>query len=436
MINASQVTKPPKHEIQESGIYEILNLTTNKVYIGHARRIRQRWFEHRRDLKGQRHTNCHLQHAWNKYGESDFIFRKLELTINDKEVLIEREKHWVDFKQATNPDKGYNILFPGESYKKSKGRQGVNQNVKQSKYTLDYYLNHPKILAKDFTPEERQLIAEKFVELRKEHTQVQISPSNSLNNLYAIIGSDSQTERIPVLIKEQAEKSSTPFVQVDIQTGAILNRFTSKAEASYLLNIPKEKIEDQLEVNIGKARSHQSRIFHPMTFQKDYILMYEKFYQPDYDYKSAIKTGELIKVVRGDYQDTLTKYEFDNLVSKKVNDYTWVRLRKISYEEGSVSHSGYTLTFLRKPLIDNPREPEMKVAEFKERLQEGKFSSKGTIIGFKEGKEIYRFSSPTDMATQLNFSYKQSCRLLGKDSSKKAGKKTWKGVTFYYEKDL
>ena len=416
-------------QLNDSGIYEIINLSTNKVYVGHSKRMSQRWLDHQKDLKKNKHSNCHLQYAWNKYGKDDFIFRKIEYVENVKEKLIEREVHWCKVKDCHNPDKGYNIEVPGE-YKKSKGKQGVNQRSSQSKYTLDYYLNHPKILAKDFTPEERQLIAEKFVELRKEHTQVHISPSNSLNNMYATIGSDTQTERVPILIKERRE--CQPIVQVDVQTGAILNRFTSRLEAAALLNISKEKVDDMLELNIFKARSHQSRILHPID---NYILMYEKFYQPNYDYKSAIKTGELIKVVRGDYQDTLTKYEFDNLVGRKVNDYTWVRLRKISYEQGSVSHLGYTLTFLRKPLVDNPKEPEMKVAQFKERT-EGKFSSKGTIIGLKEGKEVYRFNSPTEMATQLGFPYKQACRLLGKDSSKKSGKKTWRGVTFYYEKDL
>lgn len=417
-------------QLSDSGIYEIINLTTNKVYIGHSKRMSQRWLDHQKDLNKNKHTNCHLQYAWNKYGKDDFIFRKIEFVENIKEKLIEREVHWCKVKDCHNPDKGYNIEVPGE-YKKSKGKQGVNQRSSQSKYTLDYYLNHPKILAKDFTPEERQLIAEKFVELRKEHTQVHISPSNSLNNMYATIGSDTQTERVPILIKERRE--CQPIVQVDVQAGAILNRFTSRLEVAALLNISKEKVDDMLELNIFKARSHQSRILHPID---NYILMYEKFYQPDYDYKSAIKTGELIKVVRGDYQDTLTKYEFDNLVGKPTTDYTWVRLRTISYKEGSVSHLGYTLTFLRKPLIDNPREPEMKTAKFKERPTEGKFSSKGTIIGLKEDKEVYRFNSLTEMSEQLNFKYKQSCRLLGKDKSVKGGKKKWKGISFFYEINL
>ena len=236
------------------------------------------------------------------------------------------------------------------------------------------------------------------------------------------------------LSRNENKREKQSIVQVDIQSGTISNKFTSRLEAAASLNISIEKVDDYLTVNIFKARSHQSRILHPID---NYILMYEKFYQPDYDYKSAIKVGELIKVVRGDYQETLTKYEFDNLVGKKVNDYTWPRLRTISYKEGSVFYLGYTLTFLKKPLVDNPKEPEMKTVDLtpKPKAVIEKFQPKGTIIGLKE-KEVYRFSSLTEMANQLGFSYKQATRLLGKDSSKKSGKKTWKGVVFYYEKDL
>lgn len=419
-------------QLTDSGIYEIVNLTTNKTYVGHSQRMSNRWYQHQHLLEKNKHNNCHLQHAWNKYGKDDFIFRKIEFVESIKEKLIEREVHWCKVKDCHNPNKGYNIEVPGE-YKKTKGKQGVNQRKSQSKYTVDYYLNHPKILAKDFTPEERQLIAQKFVELRKEYSQVGIYASKNLNNIYGLIGNAGSHKLIPIIVNEKRE--GQPIVQVDIQTGTILNKFTSRLEATSVLNLPHRKVESLLTINIFKARSHQSRILHPID---NYILMYEKFYQPNYDYKSAIKTGELIKVVRGDYQETLTKYEFDNLVGKEVNDYTWRKLRTISYKEGYASYLGYTLTFLRKPLIDNPREPEMTTVDltYKPKAVIEKFQSKGTIVGFKDSKQVYRFSNPTEMATQLDFSYKQACRLLGKDSSKKSGKKTWKGVTFYYEKDL
>lgn len=231
------------------------------------------------------------------------------------------------------------------------------------------------------------------------------------------------------LSRNENKKEKQPFVQVDIQTGQILNKFTSRLEASIQLNIPREKIEDQLEVNIGKARSHQSRIFHPID---NYILMYEKFYQSDHDYKSAIKVGELIKVVRGDYQDTLTKYEFENLIGRKVNDYTWVRLRTISYTEDSTEHLGYTLTFLRKPLVDNPKEPEMKTVDLTPKPIPEKFQSKGTILEIKDNNILRTFSSLKELSTTLGVTYKMAARLLSKSNGKK-GKKKRLGCIYEYE---
>ena len=233
------------------------------------------------------------------------------------------------------------------------------------------------------------------------------------------------------LSRNENKKEKQYFIQVDILTGKILDRFNSRLEASTRLNISKEKVEDQLEVNIGKARSHQSRIFHPIN---NYILMYEKLYQPDYDYKSAIKSGELIKVSRGDYQDTLTKSEFEKVVGKKVTDYTWIKLRTISYKEGSTFYLGYFLTFIKKPLVDNPKEPEMKTISLTSQpsIKTEKFSPKGNIIGLKENQIVETYSSLGEMSSSLNITCKMAARLLSKSNGKQ-GKKRRKGITYEYE---
>lgn len=418
-------------QLNDSGIYEIINLSTGKIYVGHSKRMSQRWLDHQKDLQKNKHSNCHLQHAWNKYGKDTFIFRKLELVENNKEKLIERELHWCLLKEAHNPNKGYNIEVPGQ-YKSIKGKQGVNQRKTHFKYTLEYYLNHPKILAKKFTLEERQLIAEKFVELRKEYTQVQIAPSKELNNIYAVVGKGTQCVSIPILIKDEVVKQ-LPFIQVDSVTGNILNRFTSQAEASTLLGISTNKISDFLERNNFKDRPEKkSRILHPY---KDTVIMYEKFYKPDYDYKSAIKLGELVEVVRGDFREVLTKKEFETLIGRTVNDYTWVRLRTVSYREGTVSYLGYTLVFTRKSVVDNPKEPQLKTAEFKERKRTEKFSSKGEIVGLKDGIEVETYSTLSEMSTIIEIPYKACCRLLS-NSNGKTGKKKRKGITYVYRNYL
>lgn len=86
----------------------ILNISTEKYYIGRAFNLDMRWRTHKSALNKNKHTNEYLQFAWNKYGESDFKFFILE-TIIDKNKIIQREQHWIDILQACNREKGFNL---------------------------------------------------------------------------------------------------------------------------------------------------------------------------------------------------------------------------------------------------------------------------------------------------------------------------------------
>lgn len=92
----------------KSGIYQILNKTTGKFYIGSATDFDKRWGFHKWVLKNNVHTNSYLQKAWNKYSEQDFDFIILEFC--EKEKLSEREQYWLDNTSCYNPQIGYNIL--------------------------------------------------------------------------------------------------------------------------------------------------------------------------------------------------------------------------------------------------------------------------------------------------------------------------------------
>ena len=61
-----------------SGIYKITNKINGKFYIGSSQNISRRWYDHKRELRHNRHCNKHLQDAWNKYGEDSFSFEVIE----------------------------------------------------------------------------------------------------------------------------------------------------------------------------------------------------------------------------------------------------------------------------------------------------------------------------------------------------------------------
>ena len=58
----------------ESGIYKIRNILNEHYYIGGSINLSRRWSRHQSRLNGQSHENPHLQRAWNKYGNSSFVF--------------------------------------------------------------------------------------------------------------------------------------------------------------------------------------------------------------------------------------------------------------------------------------------------------------------------------------------------------------------------
>jgi group I intron endonuclease len=78
----------------KTGIYKIINIQNNKFYIGSAVNFSRRKTRHFSELRTGKHKNKHLQAAWNKYGESFFIFTPVE-EVKDKSLLLEAENNWL-----------------------------------------------------------------------------------------------------------------------------------------------------------------------------------------------------------------------------------------------------------------------------------------------------------------------------------------------------
>jgi len=89
------------------GIYSIQNRINNKLYIGSSADIGKRFMRHTSCLRGDYHPNTHLQSAWKKYGEQNFIFNVIEIT--PKSNLIKQEQYWIDKYHVLNDKLGYNI---------------------------------------------------------------------------------------------------------------------------------------------------------------------------------------------------------------------------------------------------------------------------------------------------------------------------------------
>jgi len=80
----------PRENYNMSGIYQIKNLITSKIYVGSAFNLYDRYRTHKSKLKSNKHDNAHLQRSYIKYGGESFVFQVMEICSVDMIYDIER----------------------------------------------------------------------------------------------------------------------------------------------------------------------------------------------------------------------------------------------------------------------------------------------------------------------------------------------------------
>jgi len=95
-----------------TGIYGIRNIINMNTYIGKTMmNFGDRWDSHKSLLYSNKHSNQHLQRAWNKYGSDKFEFVIIEIC-NDSSVINELEiKYILEYRKNS---KCYNISDGGD----------------------------------------------------------------------------------------------------------------------------------------------------------------------------------------------------------------------------------------------------------------------------------------------------------------------------------
>jgi len=120
------------------GVYEIVNILNGQRYIGSSIDIKSRINCHKSSLNGG-YSHCkHLQRAWNKYGEKNFVFSIL-LKCEEGKVLS-WEQFFID-----NCVHHYNILKHIDNgtameklrLKKEKQRREKRDGIRKAKEALD-----------------------------------------------------------------------------------------------------------------------------------------------------------------------------------------------------------------------------------------------------------------------------------------------------------
>lgn len=96
-----------------TGIYKIVNIVTNDVYIGKSIDIKHRFRDHMSELRtNQKVYNEFFQRSFNKYGEHNFKLEILEEC--DEQSLNDREIYWIAHYRQNYPHRLYNVSNGGD----------------------------------------------------------------------------------------------------------------------------------------------------------------------------------------------------------------------------------------------------------------------------------------------------------------------------------
>jgi group I intron endonuclease len=82
------------YKIDVCGIYKIVNKVTGQCYVGQSQRVKKRLKEHFRLLRWDKHTNPHLQNAYNKYGAEAF-YGAIEIECPNLDELDQLENEFL-----------------------------------------------------------------------------------------------------------------------------------------------------------------------------------------------------------------------------------------------------------------------------------------------------------------------------------------------------
>lgn len=89
-------------------LYRIVNMFNGKCYVGSTINLKDRFSNHRRELKGGIHFNRNLQNSFNKHGSAAFVYEILGECQEDQRDF--QEAFYIQKFNACHPDFGYNAL--------------------------------------------------------------------------------------------------------------------------------------------------------------------------------------------------------------------------------------------------------------------------------------------------------------------------------------
>ena len=131
----------PKVAPDTIAVYGIRNTQNQKSYIGGSLSVGVRLRYHLRHLRENTHFNPKLQNAWNKYGESCFVFEILEVSDRDRIRTLESDY----IQKFDSVDSGYNISY--DTIAPMTGRKQTEHSIQCSREFMKTFRHSPESIA-------------------------------------------------------------------------------------------------------------------------------------------------------------------------------------------------------------------------------------------------------------------------------------------------
>lgn len=96
------------YKIDVCGLYKLVNKATGQCYVGQSQRCKKRIREHFRLLRWNKHSNPHLQNAYNKYGAENF-YGEIEVECQSLDELDQLENSFLKGEAWFEEPTVYNI---------------------------------------------------------------------------------------------------------------------------------------------------------------------------------------------------------------------------------------------------------------------------------------------------------------------------------------
>lgn len=226
-------------------IYQILNIITNKSYVGKSSNYKNRFIRHKRNAKNK--INRRLYDSINFHGESNFILILLEdLGECESNIVNEREIYWIS-KLNTLIPYGYNMTIGGDG-----GNTLYNWTDEEKKEL--WQRQSEKRIGLKHTNLTKKIISDSKVNkpLSSSHKE---RISNTLKKKYA---SGELTVNTPNLYG--ANHPGWVYIDIDDVLDKIKNGYTLKY-ISYLYNTSTVTIGSRLKDSIGKTFLELRRLY-------------------------------------------------------------------------------------------------------------------------------------------------------------------------------